>query len=350
MHSRLIRPRLAAAAPAVALLAASVAFTARPGPALAQSKTGTTLGQFLNIEPGARNAGMGNAGTAVTDGIETVYFNPGVLGVLTDPQVIFTHGDWFEGISFDYVAANLPLQGFGTLFFSFTTLGSGEIDVRTVDQPLGTGERFEVVDSAVTLGYGRQVTSRFAAGAQLNYVNERIWNSSTNYLTLSVGTVYRLTAGGTKLGFSLANIGTRHNYDGRDLAIQYDSDPDIYGNNGALPGEQFTESYPVPVLFRIGVSVPRQLGAKTQMLLTADAMHPNDNSEAVNMGAEWSWNRTLAVRAGYQTLFQDDSSTGLTLGFGLRTAISAKQLHFDYGWADHDFLGGTQRFSFALAF
>jgi hypothetical protein len=58
----------------------------------------------------------------------------------------------------------------------------------------------------------------------------------------------------------------------------------------------------------------------------------------------------LAIRAGYQTLFQDDSSSGLTLGFGLRTAISSKHVQFDYGWADHDYLGGTQRFSFALAF
>ena len=58
-----------------------------------------------------------------------------------------------------------------------TALNSGDIDVRTVDQPLGTGERYTVSNVALGLGYGRQITSRFAAGLQVNYVTERIWHT-----------------------------------------------------------------------------------------------------------------------------------------------------------------------------
>ena len=51
--------------PGVAVvLATLVALLAPATPAAAQSKTGTTLGQFLLIEPSARFTAMGNAGAA----------------------------------------------------------------------------------------------------------------------------------------------------------------------------------------------------------------------------------------------------------------------------------------------
>ena len=41
--------------------------------ASAQSRVGTTIGQFLRIEPSARHAGMGNAGAGLDEGIAAVY-------------------------------------------------------------------------------------------------------------------------------------------------------------------------------------------------------------------------------------------------------------------------------------
>jgi hypothetical protein len=291
---------------------------------------------------------MGNAGVGLSEGIESVYFNPGVIGALHRPAVAFTHSTWFADITFDYAAVNLPVSGFGTLFGSVTALNSGEIDVRTVDHPLGTGERYTVQDIALGLGYGRQITSRFAVGLQLNYISEKIWHTSLNTLTFSVGTVYRLTSSGMQLGFSLNNLGTDADYSGRDLAIQYDADPDQFGDNSALPGEQLTGEYPVPILFRLGVSIPFRLSERSRLLFMFDALHPNDNTESLNLGAEWSLLNVLDLRAGYQTLFQEDSELGLTLGFGIK--IADGRFRFGYAWADHEHLGSTNRFSLILGF
>ena len=82
--------------------------TALAGPASAQTKAGTTIGQFLGIEPGARTAGMGNAGTALAEGIEAVYYNTGAMGAITRPALLFTHGFWFADITYDYAAGALP--------------------------------------------------------------------------------------------------------------------------------------------------------------------------------------------------------------------------------------------------
>ena len=328
----------------IAAVLLGVALTA--GTAGAQTKTGTTIGTFLNIEPGARHAGMGNAGVALYDGIESVWFNPGVIGTLTRPGFTVSHVNWFAGIGLDYVAGAFPVGRIGNVYAAVTALNSGDIDVRTVDAPLGTGERFDVANTALGLGFGRKITSRFSAGLQFNFVHERIWHTTLSALTASAGTVYRLTDSGVRLGFSLSNFGARAAFGGRDLAILFDANPDTHGDNSALPGDQSTDDFPVPILFRMGLSIPHRFSEDSQLLVLIDALHPNDNSECVNVGAEWTLQKIFALRAGYQTLFQKDSALGLTLGFGAQ--LAGGRLRFGYGWADHAYLGATHRMSLAV--
>ncbi|MBN2172113.1 MAG: PorV/PorQ family protein [Candidatus Krumholzibacteriota bacterium] len=318
------------------------------GDALAQTKAGTTIAQFLGIETSAQHAGFGNAGAALAEGIESVYFNPGVIGFLWDTEFQFTHSLWFADIRFDYAAVAVPVRGWGTIFGSVTALNSGDIAVRTVESPLGTGEYYSVGNTAIGLGFGRQVTRRFAAGVQINYVSERIWHTYQNTITLDIGTIYAIRENGLQMGFSLTNAGTGSRYAGRDLAIQYDNTDDIYGDNSALPGEQLTDNFPVPILFRFGLSYPYQLNGDWRLLLLADALHPNDNAESVNLGIEGSWRGNLALRLGYQTLFQTDSGQGLTLGVGIRSRLGDRRLRFDYGWTDHIYLEETHRFTIAV--
>jgi hypothetical protein len=319
------------------------------GTAGAQSKVGTTMGQFLGIEPSARTAAMGNAGVALVDGIEGVYFNPGAIGILDRPTAFFTHAAWYVDISYNYAAGSVPLGRWGVLFASVTSLNSGDIDVRTVDQPLGTGERYDVGNTAIGLGFGRRVTSRFTAGVQINFVEERIWRTAQRTFTFSVGTIYQFPTSRIRLGAGMTNVGTNASFSGKDLAFQYDADPDVYGDNSALPAEQYTGSFPVPIMFRVGISYPWELG-RSRVILALDALHPADNTESLNLGGEWMWRELFALRAGYQTLFQEDTELGLTLGFGLRGDIGDTEYRFDYAWAGHERLDETQRFTFGLVF
>ncbi len=316
----------------------------------AQSKTGTTIGQVLLIEPSARATAMGNAGVALYDDVVSAYYNPGALGHFNGYGVYFTHNLWLADITYDYAAAHLHAGGFGNLFFSLTALNSGEIAVRTVEQPLGTGERYTVSNLALGLGYGRALSDRFSVGLQLTYLQETIWHSSLSTFALNVGTIYRLSENGLRLGASISNFGLQAGYSGRDLRIQYDLDPRRYGDNSALPGEVFTQDYSLPVLFRVGLCLPVQFNSRHQLLLAADAFHPNDNTESMSVGAEWTFINAFSVRGGYQNLFLKDSEVGLTLGAGLHYDLDRFTLHFDYGWADYGRLENTQRFSLGLTF
>jgi hypothetical protein len=332
------------------VLILGVFLAAAVGGAEAQTQVGSTIGTFLRIEPAARGAALGNAGSALPGGVDAVYYNVGALGLLEEAAVQYSHSRWFADIGFDYFAAALPVAGVGNFFLSVTALNSGEIDVRTVEMPLGTGERYTVSNVALGVGFGKRITSRFAAGLQANYVTERIWTASDKMMTFNLGTTYLLSEGGARLAFSLANLGTRARYTGSGLGIQYDRDPDSYGDNSALPAEQATDRFPLPGLFRIGLSVPYQVSQESALLLLVEGLHPNDNSESMNLGVEWKLRRLLALRAGYQTLFQTDGELGLTLGFGVEGDLGRSRYALDYAWAGHEYLEDTHRVTLVIGF
>ena len=84
-----------------------------PAAGLAQTKTGTAAATFLQIEPSARIAGMGNAGSALEGGLDAAWFNPGAVATLEGWQVQLDHAAWLADIAYDYVAVGLPLANWG---------------------------------------------------------------------------------------------------------------------------------------------------------------------------------------------------------------------------------------------
>ncbi len=320
------------------------------GSAAAQSKTGTTLGQFLLIEPSSRLTALGNTGVAADTRLDAAYYNPAAVGRLQGMEIQFSHADWFAGIRHDYVAAGFPIGAWGAAFVTITSLNSGEIDVRTVNQPLGTGERYTVSNLAVGLGYAYAVTERFSAGLQVRYLQETIWHSSADAVTFDVGTLYRLSPQGLHLGASLTNFGTSAGFEGLDLRITYDEDPSRSGDNNALPGERFTQDYPVPILFRAGVGYPLRLSNDLRGWFAVTAAHPSDNSESASGGFELTYREMVSARLGYQNLFKEDSEEGAAAGLGFQSRLSDFGYQIDYAWADYGRLESVHRLSFTVSY
>lgn len=316
----------------------------------AQTKVGTTFGAFTLIEPDARIAALGNAGAAAGEGLAGVFHNPGAVAGLEQHAFEFVHTDWFAGIRHDWVGYAQPAGKLGVVYGTFTSLNSGDMAVRTVSQPGGTGELFSVSDMAIALGVAHRFSLRFGAALQVNYLQETIFHSSASSVTFSAGTLYRVSADGLRIGATLANFGTRAAFSGNDLAITYDNVPGTNGDNGTLPGTRQTDAFSVPVTFRVGVAQPFRLGDDARLLLAADALHPSDNTESLSLGGELTLRDRLALRAGWQSLFLQDSEVGLTAGAGVRGQYDGMHYHVDYGWADQGRLEDTHRFTFGILF
>ncbi len=317
----------------------------------AQTKVGTTVGQFLKIMPSARANGIGNASTSLIGEPSASFYNPAILGEIHGLNVQFTHNEWLADISYNYLISSLSFEELGTFSFQLISLNSGEINVRTVEQPLGTGERYSVTNFALGLGYGIKLTDRISVGFQFNYIRESIWHSSLTTYGLNFGVLYQVAENSLTLGASISNFGPRAKYEGRDLFVDHDLDPAKHGDNGAIPSEIRTDEFSLPTLFRVGISYPLQISGDNKFIFSVDAVHPNDNDESLNIGAEWQFMEIFKLRGGYRDLFLTDNEGGLVLGAGLSINwLSDYSISFDYAWADYGRLEQVHRFTLGVKF
>ncbi len=317
----------------------------------AQSKVGTTIAQFLKIDQGSRASGMGSAGTALYGEASAMYYNPASMGRLTQTDAQFTYTEWLAGINFNYAALGVKVENIGTFALQAISMNSGDIAVRTVAQPLGTGEYYSVQDFALGFGYGIMLTDRVSVGFMINYIQESIWHDNLIDFGINLGVQYQVEPGGLTIGASLLNFGPRANYSGRDLYIDYNQDPSKHGGNDQLPGELRTDLFPLPTLFRIGVSYPYKFNDDNKITLAVDALHPNDNNESMNAGAELTLMKNFSIRGGYRNLFLPNSEGGLELGAGVNYSFAeGYTLRFDYAWADYGRLLKVNRFTVSVGF
>jgi opacity protein-like surface antigen len=316
-----------------------------------QSETGTTIGQFLKIEPSSRSAAMGTAGAALYGEASSAFFNPASLGRISGNDAQFTFNKWIADITYNYAGAVLKVEGVGNFSLQFTSLNSGEIDVRTVDQPLGTGEKYSVTDFAIGLGYGFMLTDRVSAGVVVNYINETIWHSSLNGFALNFGIQYQIVENGPTIGASVSNFGPYSSYNGRDLYLNYDANTKKYGDNDMLPAEYRTDSYSWPTIFRVGFAYPINFDESTGLLIAADAIHPNDNKESINVGGELKLLDHFSLRGGYRNFLLKESVGGFTLGAGVNVDfLNSFKVRFDYAWADYGILNQAHRVTISIGF
>jgi hypothetical protein len=321
--------------------------------ALAQqsSKSGTTAAQFLKIGIGARAVGMGSAFAATSDDITSIYWNPAGLASNLSNEALFNHTNWIADVGVDFAAIASYIDGFGIIAVSFTSINAIDgMVVRTVEQPEGTGERFDAGGFSIGLSYARQLTDNFSMGFNVKYISESIWHESATGFAIDAGALYRIDVlNELRLGASISNFGTKMKMDGRD--IQEIKQVGSTGTGNLIDTKVILEEWDVPLLFRVGVAVDALKMEDHRLTVEIDAVHPNDHTEYVNTGFEYGWNEIVFVRAGYASLFETDTEKGLALGFGLnyRIANSIKVI-FDYGYQDLGRLENVHYFAIGINF
>lgn len=317
------------------------------------SGVGTSAAAFLEIGIGARAMGIGGAYTSIANDPTALYWNPAGIAWINTMQVEAMHSRWLADRSFDFIGLVVPLAFINsTLGFSYTTLGFGdEQPVRTVERPEGTGEMYDARDVAIGLSYALALTDRFSCGLTGKYVYERIWSVSGSSFAMDIGVMYQTMLKGLKLGASMSNFGTENQLHGNRLGTTVDPDKQIE-NFDRVPVEYKTGKFPLPLLFRFGMSYERDFKSLGKALLSMDVNHPSNATESFNIGAEYGWSNLLYLRAGYENMFERDRINGLTFGGGLDYYYRPSNfgIRVDYAWSDWGILDSAQRFSVGFVF
>jgi len=316
------------------------------------TKVGTTAAGFLNVDVGARAIGMGGAFVSMADDATALYWNPAGIAGFSRPQAIFTHMRWIADITFNYAAFTVPFGKYGSIGLNATFMTCDQMERTTVYSPEGTGEMFDVGSYAFGIGYGANLTDRFSIGFNFKYIQEHIYHSSANGFAFDIGTLYETGLNGMKIGMSITNYGTKMQMSGQDMLIQVDVDKSINGNNANINAFLATEKYNLPLMFRVGVSMDVLKGAGNSNLnLSLDALHPNDDVESINMGVEYIYNNLIALRGGYHSLFAGESETGPTFGGGLNINLMENLLlNLNYSYMDFGALDNAQMLTLGIQF
>ncbi len=326
-------------------------------------RIGTTSASFLEMGVGSAANAMGEAYVSVTRDLSSMYWNPSGLAYMQSNEVMFMHRPWIADIKTTFAAVGLNLQNIGTFAFGFSNMDFGSTEVTTMEMQEGTGETFEAMDYAISLSYARRLAQWFSFGATGKMINSKISRLDAQALAVDLGVMVNTTffspngerENGLTIGMSISNYGTRMQYEGMELLRPIDIAPDEHGNYKDVEGQYRLQSWDLPILFRLGFSVTPILTGAQKLTVAVDALHPNNNSESLNVGAEYQlayagYGRFF-LRGGWRGLFMDDSPYGLTLGGGLHfTLLNNVVLKLDYAFQDVVYFDHYSCYSIGIVF
>jgi hypothetical protein len=317
------------------------------------SKVGTGMAQFLKLAVGGRGAALGDAYAAAANDVTALYWNPAGIQQIPNYSFGLSRYQLFADINLNFAGLVIPLGANTRLGVHLIYLGSGDIEITTVDNPEGTGEFYNTSNTSVGLTLSRRLTERFSLGVTAKYIQERIYNESGSTFAFDVGSQFNTGIYGLKLGMALTNFGGRMQLDGPDLDLAT-----INPTTGSVQlsgGRYETEDWPIPLTYRLGVMMDL-LGPNSQIsqnqahrvTMMLEGNDPVDHYLRYNAGLEYEWNRVVALRGGYKMNY--DEAT-YTLGAGLNINMGSQSMfHVDYAFGNFGLLGYVHQYSVLISF
>jgi hypothetical protein len=181
---------------------------------LAGSAFAQGTGRSLDIQPGARENGMGGAGVALADDpTGMTWWNPAGLGFAKRGGVQMTNAKLVPGladdVSYNHLAYARPMEGWGGLALSIAFLSYG-----TSDQTDNSGTvlgQFDSYEFSSGLSYGVELLPDLAIGANVKYIRVQLAPGSLqgvgSTLGFDLGCLYRLQPARLRLGATVQNLG-----------------------------------------------------------------------------------------------------------------------------------------------
>ena len=293
------------------------------------AEVGTTGAEFLNTCLGARPSGMGNTFSAIADDINTVCWNPAGLTLLTEKEVSFTYtnlstvfdvsgaGNMYDG----FLGYAQPLKNGDALAISLQYQEQGKI-AYTTESPEVIAEYNLGANYAAIFSYARKLSSSVSWGANLKFIQARLWEKSGQAYAVDLGGLYQSSNKKLNIGLSLQNTGTK------------------------LKMEDVEQADSLPQNLKLGISY-KILGSNPHGLIFAfdiDKPTASDSNIGLSIGTEYWFRGLIALRLGY--LNKEGNVKGMTQGIG----ISYRGYQLDFANVPWGELGHVQRISLTIKF
>ena len=277
-------------------------------------KAGTSGLSFLKLGIGARPTGMGEAFTAISGDIFSLYWNPAGVARHTGTEFAFMHNQWFQDVSLEYAALCF---GYKKNVFG---LGLTLSQVANLERREGPTENpisyFDEHDLSLGFSWSRKINDKLDLGISTKFLYEKIDFSSATGLGFDLGGIYRLRSN-IQIGGAILNLGSKMKFE--------------------------QESFNLPTRYKIGAAyLGHEKYFNGDFILSLDLVKPNDNDLKVHLGGEYTYKEKFTLRSGYQIGYDDKN---ISLGLGLKI----RKYAIDYAFVPFSSdLGNSHRISVNL--
>ncbi|MGE5435612.1 MAG: PorV/PorQ family protein [Syntrophothermus sp.] len=283
-------------------------------------KTATSGFTFLQIPVNARTAALGETSIALFDmNSDAIFTNPGGLG-FTDREhsLSISYAPWIADIK-HYAASYsfsspIGVIGIGAVIFDYgefvhTAVPSNSTNLYSV---LGT---YNANALSLGLSYSKRLTDKFSFGVTFKYVKESIYEYKADNILFDGGILYYTGLSSLRIAASISNFG---------VDSKFINDP-----------------IKMPSMLRLGAAmeVIGDFKSDYRLTLSAEAVHPNDNDERLNVGAEFGWQNMVMFRGGYKFFYDEET---YSLGIGVNPQLPMP-VTLDFAYSDYGRLGDILR-------
>jgi len=268
------------------------------------SGAGTKGAAFLKIPTGSKPIALGEAYTALSNDINSIYWNPGGLVYSQDKELMFMHNWRFLGSNYEYFALSLPSWGYGAFGCAISYLGYGNF--QSYDRHYQYLGDFSAYDMALTLTYSQILNPVISFGGNLKYISEKIEDASGRAFCLDIGGRFHRPKTPFTLAFVIKNIGTPMKLEDEGYLLPLEA---IFG--GLYKLNRFT--------------IPVDLGYST------------DDGLKLSLGCEYRVADIMSIRGGYKLGANPGGLSGFRAGCG----FYIKKLYLNYAFAPYSHLGNS---------
>jgi len=305
-------------------------------------KLGQNTMGFLEVAVSPKAVAMGNAYTALSNDVVSMFYNPAGLAEIESGYNAFaSYTGWIADINYSAGAIAKSFGKLGTFAISALMVDYGEIQgaqLLSQADPRGyelTGN-VDVGSYAFGLGYARRISDQFSLGGLIQLAGQNLGQSQLTYGTVD-----------NKVNTFVLNFGIKY-FPVTNSSFRFAMAIRNFSSN--IKYEEV--SVQLPMVFMVGAAWDVvELFSTDQrnhsFIISSEFLHPNDYTERVNIGGEYSLGGLIALRAGYE--FNRDL-TGLSAGIGFGPVISGKKLEINYSYSDFDVFDAVNRFSLIFSF
>lgn len=266
-----------------------------------KDRIGQAGAQELLINPWARSSGYASANSAAATGLEAMRLNVSGLAFTNKTEVLFSRKTWVGGTASD-VAINAfgfsqKVGASGVLGVSIMSMGFGEVDVTTVNQPEGGIGTFSPQLLNLGLAYAREFSNSIYGGLTVRTISQSISNVTASGVAFDAGIRYVTgPQDNLKFGIALRNVGPKLQFDGDGFATK------VFIDNEEFTLNQRREAFELPSILNIGVTYDYYIGTRTDS--TGKQLKSNHRISASGTFTSNSFGKDI-IRGGLEYSFRD---------------------------------------------